>query len=494
MNKNKFIKQFRTRYMKLGGYGVILSAIVLAIALAANLLINSLPASLTKYDTTSFGLYNVSKESENLLGSITDDVTVYLIAESKMEDTVIKELVGRYSSINGKIKLKTVDPAIQPTFVSQYTDEELSSNSIIVVNNDNGRVKCVDYNEIYEISYTDEEIYNYYYYGIESTGTTSFAGEREITSAIDYVTAETLPKIYVVSGHGETAIGDTLKQYIKSENIQTESIDFTSITKIPADANIVLINLPTSDISASDAEILKNYAELGGCVILVTEFTGTEPDKFENLNVLCGEYGLIRQEGLLVEGSANHYASNVPYYVIPNFSQNSTSATITSKLPENSPVILRYAHGILASEEVEGSSFNVIPLLSSSSSAYIKVNVNENSTAAKEEGDIEGTFLYGAIGEKITSAEKNGKLVWFSSADIISEDLAAYANIDYFMSLVTNLCEKEASVAIATKPMQVEALNVNESGANIWGTILIVLIPAVILIYGFTVWYGRRKR
>lgn len=479
--------------MKIGGYGVILTTIVLAIAIAANLFINSLPSSITKYDTTSFGLYEVSAESEKLLKSISDDVTVYLIAESKTEDTVIKELVGRYSSINANIKFKIVDPAIQPTFVSQYTDEQLSSNSVIVVNNDNGRVKCIDYNEIYEVTYTDEEIYYYYYYGIEPTGTSSFAGEREITSAIDFVTAVKLPKIYITSGSGETAIGDTLKQYIKSENVQTESLDLKSATKIPADADVVLLNLPTSDLEKANAEVLKSYINQGGCVILVTEFTGTEPDKFANLNALCGEYGLIRNEGLLLEGDANNYASSTPYYVLPNYSQNSTSALISSKLPDNSPIIFRYAHGISVSESL-GADVAVTPLLTSTDSAYLKVEINENSTAAKEEGDISGAFLYAAIGEKITGTAKNGKLVWFSSADIISEDLAAYANIDYFMALLTEICEKEASVAIATKPMQVEALNTNEAGANIWGALLIVVTPAAILIYGFTVWYGRRKR
>ena len=65
---------------------------------------------------------------------------------------------------------------MNPKFTSEYTDEEVSSNSLIIVCGD--RSKVVDYNNIYESSID----YNTYSYT-----TSGFDGEGQITSAISYV-------------------------------------------------------------------------------------------------------------------------------------------------------------------------------------------------------------------------------------------------------------------------------------------------------------------
>ena len=109
------------------------------------------------------------------------------------------------------------DPALYPNFASQYTDEKVTSNSIIVVGDK--RSKVINYSDIYETSVD----YNTY-----STQVTGFDGEGQITSAVSYVTSEELPVMYVLGGHDEASVSTTMKSAIEKENIEIKDLNLVS--------------------------------------------------------------------------------------------------------------------------------------------------------------------------------------------------------------------------------------------------------------------------
>ena len=69
----------------------------------------------------------------------------------------------------------------------------------------------VSYNDIYEYDLT-----NYYTTGEYDV---NFAGESALTSAIDYVTSEDLPKVYALTGHGEGELSAAFQNAVEKENI-----------------------------------------------------------------------------------------------------------------------------------------------------------------------------------------------------------------------------------------------------------------------------------
>ena len=128
-------------------------------------LVNALPATFTKLDTSKDKIFTISDETKEIIRSVTDDITMYLIASSGNEDDQLIRFMERYTATNPKIKQGKVDPALSPDFISKYTDEDLSENSIIVVNHNSGRAYAIDNFDIYVTTYTEEELYYYYLYG-----------------------------------------------------------------------------------------------------------------------------------------------------------------------------------------------------------------------------------------------------------------------------------------------------------------------------------------
>ena len=75
---------FRTRSFRVGGYSIAAVAMVTAIAVAANVFINALPTDMTQLDTTSAKLYSLSEETENILESLDEDITIYQGTENNL--------------------------------------------------------------------------------------------------------------------------------------------------------------------------------------------------------------------------------------------------------------------------------------------------------------------------------------------------------------------------------------------------------------------------
>ena len=62
---------FQTRSFRIGGYSVAATAIVVAIAVAVNLLVGALPASMTQFDTTTNQLFTLSQQTKNMVSGLT---------------------------------------------------------------------------------------------------------------------------------------------------------------------------------------------------------------------------------------------------------------------------------------------------------------------------------------------------------------------------------------------------------------------------------------
>ena len=192
-----------------GSYSLMVTAIVLAILILVNILASALPASLTRYDISASKLYSITSNTKVVVNALEEDVTIYWIVQSGEEDDVIETLLNKYESLSGHISVVKRNPDVYPTFAEQYTSETVQNNSLVVECGD--RSRYIGYDDIY---IQEADLYSYSY-------STSFDGEGAITSAIDYVTTENLPQLYVVEGDREHY---TVQPYILLPDMQSSDI------------------------------------------------------------------------------------------------------------------------------------------------------------------------------------------------------------------------------------------------------------------------------
>ncbi len=466
-------KTFRNQTaLKGGSYSLMITALVLAILIVVNIFVSNLPASVTKLDISSSKLYSITSNTKAVVNNLTQDVTIYWVVQSEQEDSIIENLLSKYDSLSSHIQVVKKNPDVFPTFAAQYTEDEVPNNSLIVESGE--RYRYVSYYDLYETEF------DYYSYTYTASG---FDGEGAITSAIDYVVTEELPKIYLLEGHGESELPSTFADNIEKANIETAQLSLLTIDSIPEDAAALVIYSPQSDISAEEKTMLADYTADGGKLLVMAG--PVKDQELTNLNALLADHGVEVVEGLVIEGNRNNYALGYPYVLVPDLESNA----ITDPLIQENYYIMSGLSGGLK----VGSDGNVTTLLSTSDDAFSKIAGYSLTTYEKEEADIDGPF---ALAVSIET-DGDGQLIWFSSSDFLNDKYNAYssgANVDLAMNALSSLTGEREAIAIRSKSLNYNYLTINETTASTLKFLMIGLFPLTYLGIGVAVIMTRRRK
>ena len=118
-------------------------------------------------------------------------------------------------------------------------------------------------------------------------------------------------------------------------------------------------------------------------------FSDYTEESMENFDAVLENYGVERVDGIVIEGDAQHYAMQMPYYVVPEVKAQSLFPALHQK--DICPCT--YAQGIRKLDSVR-DTVTIDSILTTSDSAYSKVDLN-SETLEKSEEDIAGPFDLG---------------------------------------------------------------------------------------------------
>lgn len=467
------------KYLRNGSYSTLLIVIFVAIVVVINMIVGKLPSKYTQIDISDQQLYSIGDETKKVLNNLDKDVTIYQIAQSGSEDETISNLLQKYADESKHVKVELKDPVVSPKFVSEYTSDQVSSNSLIVVCGD--RNKVVNYNDMYE-STMDYNTYNYQ--------TTGFDGEGQITSAIAYVTTENLPVLYTLEGHGEKELDSTIKEDIEKANMEIKTLNLISEGSVPDDAACLLIDSPSSDISEDEKTALLDYLENGGKAMVFSDYTEST---LSNFAAVLENYGVKAADGIVFEGDNQHYGMQMPYYLLPTVNSTDASSETASS---GYYIIMPYAQGIQKLDDVR-DTVTVEDILTTSDSAYSKTNL-QSETLEKEDGDVEGPFALGVSIKEDVGDGKKTQIIYYSSSYIMDSQMNQLVSggneklvTESLNSMVST--EETATVSIPSKSLEVSYLTISDYDASFWKICTIGLIPGIFLVAGFVIWFKRRK-
>ena len=461
--------------LKVGAYSVTGILLAIAAVVAVNLGLNYVPEQYSSFDLTENRLYALTDETKAFLSGLSEDITIYVLAEEGAGDADFSKTLERMADQSTHIKIKYVSPAKNPNFYQNYTDVQPSSGSLIVEGD--RRSTVVDYGDIY----TYEMDYSTYSYQ-----TTGYDGEGQTVSALAYVTTEDMPVFYAIGGHGELELEEKFVNTITKENAACETLMLYSVDEIPEDAQGVILNSPTSDYSKEDAEKVIAYLQKGGNALIISTMAEGEMANFKSI---LDFYGITEVDGTIVEEDRNYYYQN-PYYLFPEI----VSAEVTAPLADGL-VFAPFSKGLSYDEEKDDIHYT--PLLTTSSSAFSKVDITDNSDYSKGANDIDGPFTVSVEVEKSTenggvshAYVVGGESLFTSLAD----DMAPGNNVKLFSSMISMLAEHESSVAVPVKSLSMPNLVFNAQTAYLAAVLCVIVIPLATLAAGLVVWLRRRRR
>ncbi|MDD6263006.1 MAG: Gldg family protein [Clostridiales bacterium] len=486
--------------VRAGSYSLIVCVIVIAIVVALNVLVGLLPTSVTTPDVSTMQLYDFTEQTEEIAKKLDENITIYhWIDESNTNYIYIEQFLERFSELNPKITVKKIYPEKDPTFIYRYVDEgeEPATNSLVFESGK--RFKIVNYGDMfswsedalynaymlmYQYGYSYEQILNYVPYDV-------FSAENAVVNAIDYVTTNKLPVIYLLRGHGESDLETYASKYIADENYSIvkmeEGNSLLALEAVPADANCVLINSPTSDLTEDEFGKLMAYMERGGSIVFLTNY-GYDAAACPTFAKLCEAYGLEKVDGLVLETSGYYYS--LPFNIIAN----KVSHEITDPLIANgSYVYVPLAHGIRQIDSYR-SSLSFSTLLETSENSYSKLITENLDSYDKAEGDIDGKFALGVLVEEQVSDSASSRFFWFSSSLMFADNYASEGSLNVLLNTLAYGTERVDSISIRTITLSNSTLDMSDAAQTAWTIVLVAVIPVMLIAIGFVVWFVRRQR
>ena len=461
--------------LKMGAYSVTGILLAIALTVAINLGLNYVPEQYSSFDLTENRLYALTDETKAFLSGLSEDVTIYVLAEEGAGDKDLSKTLERMEDQSGHIKVKYVSPAKNPNFYQNYTDAQPASNSLIVEGQKRSTV--VDYGDIY----TYEMDYSTYSYQ-----TTGYDGEGQTVSALAYVTTEDMPVFYMIGGHGELELEEKFLNTIAKENVAYETLMLHTVDEIPEGAQGVILNAPTGDYTKEDAEKIIAYLQKGGNALIVSTMAEGEMTNFKSI---LDFYGISEVDGTIVEQDRNFYYQN-PYYLFPEIESTDVTASLADGL-----VFAPFSKGL--SYDDTSDEIHYTPLLTTSSSAFSKTEITDNSDFSKGTNDVDGPFTVSLEAEKGTEDGSTSHAFVVGGESLftsLADEMAPGNNVKLFSSMISALADRESSVAIPVKSLSMPNLVFKAQTAYIAAILCVIVIPLATLAAGLVIWLRRRRR
>ena len=286
----------------------------LALVACIGILPMLLPYSVRQADINQHKLYTPSASVDDYLSSLDEEITVYLIDPYTNEQELYNAIL-RTVEVSNNIKLKTVNSAEDKEFLEKYgleneSQETLSYAMIVQGEKRWSFLSGQDYFSYYnqsmgylsaselEYRYTYcATIVNQYYSRYESLSAEMQTAvqkcvqilqslqnetlvclqfEDAFADAVAYVTADMIPTVYFLTGHGE-------------EGTAANPYDFKANGDLPKDADVAVINSPSEDYTESEIKALINYVDNGGKLYILTD---VDNHSMPNFMSLLAHYGL----------------------------------------------------------------------------------------------------------------------------------------------------------------------------------------------------------
>lgn len=469
---DKIKKLFQSNDSKRGSYTLAMTSIVIAIVIVFNMIVNLIPENKRQFDISSTNIYEISSKSKKIINKVDHDVTFYVLAEKSSTDKRIKTFINKYASLSDKIHIKWIDPVLHPSALTKYGAEE---NNIVI--------SCKKTNRTTTVSFDDILVSSASYYSTSSSAS-SFDGDGQLTSALNYVTSDKEYKAYYTSGHGESSLSSGVTNLLTKSRISTSDLLLMTATSIPDDCDLLIIDGATSDFTKDEVKLLSSYLKKGGKVVTLLAQTNKS---MKNLYGLLKDYGLTVQSGYIAD-TERSYQGNY-YYLIPNLS---VSGDMASGISSNSVMMIN-SKGMTQSTPAR-DSISTDSFMTTSSNGY----------AVTEKKQTQGTYVLGATstesvkvknskGKKVT---KESRLTVYGSNMLIDEQItssfSSLENLTLFTNSVTASLDNADNVSISPKSLEVSYNTIAHPGP--FSILVVFVIPVGLIIGGFIVWFRRRRR
>lgn len=476
----------------------VLAATLLAVSIFAMINFIAYRYFDVRWDIGARRYYQLSDKTLGLLGSLRSPVSVVaFFQQSHAEFDDVRQLLRQYeyaaARLDVDLQIEFVDPDRDLARARELARKYGVTEVNVVVFACEGRRKYVPAASLvdYEISLKGRAV---------SKRMIGFKGEQAFSSAIQSVVQMNRPTVYFLTGHGEHDVEDASQQtgytrlarLIRNDNIELKTLQLAGQRAIPDDCAALVIAGPDRRLSLAETDILANYLSHSGRVLILLDSGVTT-----GLEDLLAAWS-VRVTGDVVIGlSLTGRDLVVTQYGEHPITRNLKKVTTMFLQPRS----VEPVDGLGAQGEGAADKPRVTPLALSGKDSWSKSSMGQGTAQFDKDTDRPGPVSIAVAVEKgppggIEVELKPTRMVVIGDSDFLGNaalESGVGGNVDFFMSGLNWLLEREALMAIAPKTPGELKLDMDQKQIATAFLVVVGALPAAAIVLGFLVWLRRRR-
>ncbi len=480
-----FLRNPRFRY---GSLSTALLCLCLAVLVALNGLFTALEKRYGwRVDYSFNAITSHSETTEVLLAELDKPVHIYALYERGSEDLLLFELLDRYAAGSDLITWEQTPLSLNPTLVTRFagatSDNAVTSDSLVVFCEETERFRVLDAADFLTLSINYEK---------GSWAPDKLTYESSITSAIAYVTQESIPMVYMVQGHDELDEDATaaLADLLRSNHYDVRYEMLQTIPSLSPD-DLLVFMAPVRDLTSSEMALVTDFANQGGSLLFVCDYS--DPiQKMPNYRALLRSYGFTPLEGVVVADKKENtsYFDGNRTVLFPRMQPS--DITLDLMLNDHTTLLMSTARAFETPDSTD-NSLTVTPMLLSGEGSYLH-DLAGSASLSKQPGAKEGPFALGLEAYRFSASGDVSRAVMLgSTAALTSEYYYSMSHAqEFIIRTMEYLVDSAASnLSIMARSAVRPALSAN---ALTLGSMMLAALPLGVLAAAFFILYPRRHR
>ncbi len=410
-----------------------------------------------RWDLTETKRFSLSPQTVQLLSGLKTDVSaVAFFRTDQPGKRLAEDLLKQYARYaNGRFTWRVLDPDRDPALAKRYAIETYGTT-------------------VLEAGAKSEKVLD--------------ADEEKLTNALVKVTRAGKRVVYAVQGHGEPEVANTdrggfseAKTALERTNYEVKPLVLVREGKVPADAAVVIVAGPRTDLLKPELDALDAYVAQGGKVlVMVNPFQG------EALRKHLEKYGFALGNDLVVEANPiGRLLGFEPYVLVV---QQYERHPITRDLGGIMTVFPMTRS--VGRTKVPPKDITYDALAQTSAQSWGETNRAEldRGVVKPDPEDPKGPLTVAAVATK-----DKARLVVFGTATLAAnQGLNLQGNRDLFLNTVSWLAEEEDQISIRPKETRQTPVFLNANQAQAVFLLPVVVLPGLVLVGGVVAVVRRR--
>lgn len=474
----EIVHYFQQRNARYGAIASVSVIVVLGILIAVNYVASR---QSKRWDLTANQQYSLSEQTIKLLRALDAPVTFMVFDQSGNFERFRPRLAAYQYEAPDRVQVEYIDADQRPVQARQYN---VDAYGTVVIDYKGRQEKVLS------------------------------ESEQDLTNGLIKVITGEQKKVYFVQGHGEKNSDSTERTGYQSiaaalgrDNYAVDKVILAQLQEVPADAAVVVLGGPTSDLLQGEANMLRRYLVRGGHVLVLLDPPTPDGPQTPVIDALLKEWSVDAGRDIVIDASGvgQIFGGDATVPVAATYSDH----PITQRFDQLTAYPL--ARSVTPTpENVMGRTAQTIVETSPRSWAETSLRATGNIEMNAEAGDKPGPISVAvAVTAPVADAaqaasqpptadaeappRKEARLAVIGDSDFAANyALGIQGNRDLFVNAVNWLAQQENLIAIRAREPQDRRLTLTERSTQGLFLLSLLVVPGIVFGAGVYSWWRRR--